>query len=238
MKLRHVLWISALVLTASAVAGVGAPRLLHADTVDPAAGTLSVVGTGVVKTTPDTATISAGVVTQATKAADAIDANATAMTKVIDALKASGIDAKDLQTQYVSVDPRYDDTGQNLVGYNATNSVSAKVRDLAQVGDVIDTAVAAGANSVSGPSLSRDDQDELYRDALEDAVAKARLKATSLARAAGRSLGEIRALREEVVSSGPIAFGALDAKAAGASTPIEPGRTEVTASVRVVFALS
>ena len=78
-----------------------------------------------VKTTPDTATISAGVVTQATKAADAIDANATAMTKVIDALKASGIDSKDLQTQYVSVDPRYDDNGQNLVGYNATNSVSA-----------------------------------------------------------------------------------------------------------------
>src|SRR5436190_21849423 len=141
MKIRNVVWISALVLVASAVAGVGAPRLLHADTTDPAAGTLSVVGTGVFKTTPDTATISAGVVTQATKAAAAIEANATAMTKVIDALKAKGIDAKDVQTEYVSVDPRYDDTGQNLVGYNATNSVSATVRDLAQVGDVIDTAV-------------------------------------------------------------------------------------------------
>ncbi len=238
MKIRHVLWISALVLVASALAGVGAPRLLRADTTDPAAGTLSVVGTGVVKTTPDTATISAGVVTQAVKAANAIDANATAMTKVIDALKASGVDSKDIQTAYVSVDPRYDDSGQSLVGYNATNSVTAKVRDLAQVGDVIDAAVAAGANSVSGPSLSRDDQDQLYRDALEDAVAKARLKATTLARAAGRSLGEIRSLSEETVGSGPIAYDAYAAKAPVASTPIEPGTTEVTASVRVVFALS
>jgi|SRR3954447_10360607 uncharacterized protein YggE len=238
MKIRNVVWISALVLVASALAGVGAPRLLHAETNDPANGTLSVVGTGIVKTTPDTATISAGVVTQATKAADAIDANAKAMTKVIDALKASGIDSKDLQTQFVSVDPRYDDTGQNLVGYNATNSVSATVRSIAKVGDVIDTAVAAGANNVSGPSLSRDDQDQLYRDALEDAVAKARLKATTLARAAGRSLGEIRGLREENVSAGPIAYDALAAKAADVSTPIEPGTTAVTASVRVVFALS
>ncbi len=81
MKIRNVVWISALVLLASALAGVGAPRLLRADTTDPAAGTLSVVGTGVVKTTPDTATISAGVVTQAVKAANAIDANATAMTR-------------------------------------------------------------------------------------------------------------------------------------------------------------
>ena len=238
MKIRNVVWISALVLMASALAGVGAPRLLHAETSDPANGTLSVVGTGVVKTTPDTATISAGVVTQATKAADAIDANAKAMTKVIDALKASGIDSKDLQTAFVSVDPRYDDTGQNLVGYNATNSVSAIVRSIAKVGDAIDTAVAAGANNVSGPSLSRDDQDQLYRDALEDAVAKARLKATTLARAAGRSLGEIRALSEENVSAGPIAYDAFAAKAADVSTPIEAGTTAVTASVRVVFALS
>ncbi len=157
---------------------------------------------------------------------------------MIDALKASGVDSKDIQTAYVSVDPRYDDSGQSLVGYNATNSVTAKVRDLAQVGDVIDAAVAAGANSVSGPSLSRDDQDQLYRDALEDAVAKARLKATTLARAAGRSLGEIRSLSEETGGSGPIAYGAFAKAAAADSTPIEAGTTEVTASVRVVFALS
>ncbi len=225
MKIRNVVWISALVLVASALAGVGAPRLLHAETTDPANGTLSVVGTGVVKTTPDTATISAGVVTQATKAADAIDANAKAMTKVIDALKASGIDSKDLQTQFVSVDPRYDDTGQNLVGYNATNSVSATVRDLAKVGDVIDAAVAAGANNVSGPSLSRDDQDQLYRDALEDAVAKARLKATTLARAAGRSLGEIRVAERGERERGADAYDAFAAKAADVSTPIEAGTT-------------
>ena len=71
------------------------------------------------------------------------------------------------------VDPRYDDQGQrDPSATTRTNSVSAIVRDLAQVGDVIDAAVAAGANNVSGPSLSREDQDKLYRDALENAVAE------------------------------------------------------------------
>src|SRR5258707_7578874 len=112
MKLRHVIWFSALVLSASAVAGIGAPRLIHAGTGDPAAGTLSVVGTGSVTTKPDTATLSAGVTTQGSTAAEAMRTNAEAMAKVIDALKAAGVSSKDLQTEVASVKPRYDDTGQ------------------------------------------------------------------------------------------------------------------------------
>ena len=89
----------------------------------------------------------------------------------------------------MSVNPRYDDNGQAITGYDASNSVSAIVRGLSDVGDVIDAAVAAGANNVSGPSLSRDDQDKLYRDALEDAVAKARERQRlSHARPASRSV--------------------------------------------------
>ena len=237
MKLRNVVWISTLVLVASALAGVGAPRLIRAESGDPAAGTLSVVGTGVVKTKPDTARISAGVTTEGAKADEAMKANATAMQKVIDALKAQGIDAKDLQTEYVSVEPRYDDAGSHIVGFAASNSVAAVVRDITQAGAVIDAAIAAGANTVGGPSLSRADQDELYRDALADAVAKARLKATSLARAAGLTLGEIRSLSEGTQEAIPVSsFAALAAK--DAATPIEPGTTEITADVRVVFAVS
>ena len=70
MKLRNVVWISALVLVASALAGVGAPLLIRAESGDPPAGTLSVVGTGVVKTKPDTARVSAGVTTEAAKAGE------------------------------------------------------------------------------------------------------------------------------------------------------------------------
>jgi uncharacterized protein YggE len=236
MRIRHVVWISALVLAASAIAGVGAPRLIHADAGDAAPGTLSVLGTGSVTTTPDTARLSAGMTTQGSTASEAMDANAKAMAKVIQALKDAGVASKDLQTEFVSVNPRYDDNGQAIVGYSASNSVSAIVRGLSDVGDVIDAAVAAGANNVSGPSLARDDQDKLYRDALEDAVADARQKATALANAAGVSLGKIRSLSESPQSVGPVMFDALAAKES--STPIEPGTAEITASVGVVFAIS
>lgn len=235
MRLRRVIWISALVLAASALAGVGAPRLIHADSSGPRSGTLSVVGTGSVTTVPDTATLSAGVTTPGSTAAEAMDANARAMAKVIQALKDAGIASKDLRTQFVSVDPRYDDGTQRITGYSASNSVSAVVRGLSDVGDVIDAAVAAGANTVSGPSLARDDQDKLYRDALENAVANAREKAAALARAAGVSLGAVKSLDESPESNGPIVYGAL-AKT-DAATPIEPGTTEITATVRIVFAI-
>jgi uncharacterized protein YggE len=241
MKVAHVVWISALVLAASAIAGIGAPRLISADTGDPPPGTLSVLGNGSVTTTPDTARLSAGVTTQGSTASDAIAANADAMSKVIDALKRAGVASKDLQTQYVSVDPRYDDNGtQTIVGYSASNSVSAVVHRLPDVGDVIDAAVAAGANNVSGPSLAREDQDKLYRDALEDAVANARQKATALARVSGLSLGAIRSLSESPQGGGPIVYGGFDAMAArqAAPTPIEPGTADITATVRVVFAVS
>jgi uncharacterized protein YggE len=235
MKLGHVVWISALVLAASAVAGVGAPRLIRADAGDPPLGTLTVTGTGSVTTQPDTARLSAGVTTQGANASDAMAANGEAMAKVIAALKRAGVASKDLQTEFVSVDPRYDRGGREVVGYSASNSVSAVVRDLSKVGDAIDAAVAAGANNVSGPSLARDDQDKLYREALESAVANARDKASALARAAGISLGAVRSLSEMAQGGGPVTFSALAVRES--STPIEPGTAEITATVRVVFAI-
>src|SRR6266480_1772458 len=136
MRARNVVWISLLVLAASAIAGVGAPRLILADSSDPQSGTLSVDGTGSVATQPDSATLSAGVTTQGATASEAMNANAKAMAKVIQALKDAGVASKDLQTQFVSVDPRYDDSGQRITGYGANNSVSAVVRGLSDVGDV------------------------------------------------------------------------------------------------------
>jgi uncharacterized protein YggE len=236
MKVRNIVWISALVLAASAIAGVGAPRLIFADSTDTPAGTLSVVGVGSVTTTPNSARVSAGVTTDGATASQAMHANAKAMAKVIAALKDAGIASKDLQTEFVSVNPRYDGDGQKITGYNASNSVSALVRGLSDVGDVIDAAVAAGANSVSGPSLARDDQDKLYRDALEKAVANAREKAAALARAASVSLGDVQSLSESPATPAPVDFGGATS-ALAVSTPIEPGTAEITASVRVVFAI-
>ena len=237
MRTRRALWISAVLLAASALAGVGAPQLIRAESTDPKPGTISVDGSGSVTTEPDTATTSFGVVTQGATAQDAMAQNSTAMAKVIEALKRAGVAGKDLQTQYVSLDPRYDNQGREVLGYNATNSVAAVVRDLAQVGRVIDAGIAAGANNVSGPSLSREDRDKLYNEALEKAVADAKAKAEVLARAAGVSVGAVQSVSENQQGGGPVPLG-YAAMRAVADTPIEAGTTQITASVRVVFALT
>src|ERR1043166_9379066 len=148
MGTRRMLWITATVLAASALAGVGGPELIRAEPSDAAPGTISVTGNGSVETQPDTATISCGVVTQGATAREAMDRNSAAMRKVIDALKKAGVADKDLQTQYVSLNPRYDNEGRTVVGYDASNTVSAVVRKLADAGSVIDAATAAGANNV------------------------------------------------------------------------------------------
>jgi uncharacterized protein len=236
MRARRALWITVTLLAASALAGVAAPALIRAENTDQKPGTISVDGSGSVETEPDTATASFGVVTQGATAQAAMAQNSAAMTKVIDALKRAGVAAKDLQTQYVSLDRRYDNQGREILGYNATNSVSAIVRDLAQVGPVIDAGIGAGANNVSGPSLSREDRDKLYHEALEKAVADARAKADVLARAAGVTVGAVQSMTESPQGGGPmpIAFGAMRA---AADTPIETGTTQITAGVRVVFTL-
>ena len=235
MRARRALWITATLLAASALAGVGGPALIHAESTDPKPGTISVDGSGSIETEPDTATTSFGVVTQGATAQEAMAQNSAAMKKVIDALKRAGVPAKDLQTQYVSLDSRYDNQGREILGYNASNSVSAVVRDLAQVGPVIDAGIAAGANNVSGPSLSREDRDKLYREALEKAVADAKAKAEVLAKAAGVTVGAVQSITESPQGGGPmpITFAAMRA----ADVPIETGTTQITAGVRVVFTL-
>jgi uncharacterized protein YggE len=237
MGTRRLLWITATLLVASALAGVGAPALIRAESTDARPGTISVTGSGTVTTEPDTATTTFGVVTQGATAQEAMARNSQEMAKVIDALKRAGIASKDLQTQYVSLDPRYDNQGREVVGYTASNSVAAIVRDLERAGNVIDAAVTAGANTVSGPSLSRDDQSKLYNDALERAVANAKAKADVLARAAGVSVGAVQSMTESPQTGGgpmPVSFAAM----ADSATPIERGTTKIVANVRVVFALS
>jgi uncharacterized protein YggE len=237
MRVRRLVWTTATLLVASALAGVGAPALIRAESTDPRPGTISVAGSGSVNTEPDTATTSFGVVTQGATAEEAMSRNSEEIAKVIEALRRAGVASKDLQTQYVSLDPRYDAQGRAVVGYNASNSVSAIVRDLPQVGDVIDAAVAAGANNVSGPSLSREDQGKLYNDALERAVADAKAKAEVLARATGVYVGAVQSVTENPQSGAgpmPLSFSAVR----GPATPIETGTTQIVANVQVVFALS
>ncbi|HYK06912.1 MAG TPA: SIMPL domain-containing protein [Gaiellaceae bacterium] len=198
------------------------------------AGGITVQGTASVAAVPDRAELSFGVETQGQTARAALSANAAEMRGVIAALKTAG--GTEVKTQSISLSPRYGE--QNAVqAFVATNSVSAAIKEIGRAGVLIDAAVNAGANQVYGPSLSRGDQDELYRNALEAAVADARASAQALASAANLSLGRITAIVEGG-GSAPQPFAAADKAMEAGSTPIEPGTQQVTAVVSVTFSVS
>lgn len=229
MKKLTIVLTSLLALAAvAAVTRAGDAPAAAADTGDAITVQGSASATGV----PDRAQLSFGVETQATSAKAALNANAAEMRKVIAAVKAAG--GTSIQTQSVSLSPRYDEKN-SVTGYTATNTVGATALDLAKAGALIDAAVAAGANQVYGPSLSVADQEGLYRKALAGAVADARTKAQALAAAAGVSLGRITG----VVEGGgavPMPLDAAKSSEAG-STPIEPGRQQIGATVTVTFSI-
>src|SRR5829696_2463342 len=194
MRTRRIVIAAVTIAAASLVAGAGAPLAARAE--DPQPGTITVMGTGTVSSVPDTATISFGVVTQATTAAQAMSANTTAAERMIAAVKGAGIDSKDIHTDFVTLSPRYSERGDEIVGYTASNSVSATIRDLGRAGTVIDAAVGAGANSVNGPFLEPSEVTALYQDALKRAVADARTKGEALAAAGGMTLGAVSSMSE------------------------------------------
>ena len=218
-------------LVVAAVAAVAVLQPGGAGAVDPppTTDTVTVSGEGVVLAVPDRAEISAGVETRAPTARAALQANASAMADVLEALRSAG--GTDVTTQSVSLSTSFDDKGSPN-GFVASNIASATVA-FAKAGALIDAAVAAGANTVYGPSPSRSDADTLYREALAKAVADASGRAAVLAKAAGRELGRVTAISESGAAPVPVFAKA----AADASTPVESGPQETTASVSVTYEL-
>ena len=225
----------ALVGAVLAVLVAGATRAGGAPSAAPQ-HSIVVAGQGAVSARPDRAQLSFGVSSDAKSASAALRANAAEMTKVIAALKAQGIVAADLRTDLVSLSPRYSQNGETVVGYTATNSVTATVRNLAKIGAIIDAAVDAGANQVSGPNLVRSSAASLYRAALRGAITDARGKARTIAAASGLHIRRITDVSESSAAPSPMP---LTAKAsADASTPVETGSTLVEAAVTVTFAVA
>src|SRR5918996_1708475 len=192
--MRRLLFLAAAGLTVVALAGaVGLPDLAGAqDSSDAEPDTITVTGIGSVAAVPNEAQMSFGVETRGQTARAAVSANADAARRVINALRQAG--ARELATQYVSVYPVSGENGR-MDGYSATNSVSA-VSDVDDAPALVDAAVEAGANQVSGPSMSSSNAEELYRQALAKAVEEARARAEILARSADRSLGAITSISE------------------------------------------
>jgi uncharacterized protein len=214
--------------------GVGLPEAASGAEGD-ATRSISATGVGSVSVTPDEAELSFGVQTQGSTATAALEANATAMRRVLAALRNAGIADDDLQTQYLSVSPRTEPDGTAIVGYDAFNSVSARIGNLARVGPVIDAATAAGANTVSGPSFGRSDREELHQQALRAAYENARANAQALAAAANVTLGNVVSVVEGVAAA-PMPL-AMERSAVATDVPVEPGKQEIQATVTVTFAI-
>jgi len=230
-RLGKITLVAAALFVAAAIAGVAQPHLGRSAT--PSATAITVTGNGTVHATPDRASFDFGVQTQASTAAGALSKNAQQARRIVDALKRAGIGASDIQTTDVSLWPQTSHNGNRIVGYTASNSVNVTA-PLAKSGDVVDSAVRAGANNVSGPSLDTSDRDALYAEALKQAVAGAKTKAQAIADASGLTLGAMVKVREGGSEANPIFYGPVAARAE-AGPPIEAGTQQIQASVTVTY---
>ena len=240
MRIVRIAAVALFILAVAALAGVGRPEAVQSAEQDPdpaSKRSITVSGTGSVTAVPDRATFGFGVETRAQSASAALAQSSAAMKRIVDALKRAGVEGEDVQTQNVSLYPVTSSDGRHIEGYAASGSVSARLDDLDRAGPVVDAAIGAGANSVSGPSLERSDADELRKGALADAVADARVTAEALAEAAGGSLGDVLSVTETGGSAPPVPYAAR-AEAMAADVSIEPGTQEIQASVTVTFELT
>jgi hypothetical protein len=228
--MRRLAIVAGLLLAAAALAGVLRPEGAAAEAPAATTDTVSVSGVGAVSAVPDEAGVSAGVETRGSTAQEALNANAAAMRRVIAALREAG--GKDVTTQAVTLSPRVGPEGQSD-GFTASNVVSATI-DLDRAGALIDAAVAAGANTVYGPTMTHSQADRLYRSALTKAVADAKVRAQVLAAAAGRELGRVSSIVEGGATP-PVPY--AKAEAADAGAPIVSGPQDIAATVSVTFEL-
>ena len=191
---------------------------------------------------PDVATISAGVVTQAADGNTAMRQNAEQMAKVMAAIKAAGIAEKDIQTSGISLNPQYryvENEAPSITGYQATNTVSLKVRDITKLGKVLDSLASQGANQINGPTFQIDQPEPVYDEARLAALKKARDRAETYAKALGLSVRRIVSISEGGGGFRPVPMMAMAAPRGKMEmdTAVSPGETEVSVSLDVVFEL-
>ncbi|MFC0240605.1 SIMPL domain-containing protein [Rhodopseudomonas telluris] len=228
-------------LSALAVSAFAAAPL-HAQTVSspqPQQPAITVTGEAHKSVAPDIAQIEAGVSNVAKTARSAAEANNMAMGKVLLELKNANLDAKDIQTSRLSIQPQYASSNRpgptEINGYLASNMVTVQVRDTARVASLIDTLVQAGANEIRGISFRVADPSKVLDDVRAEAVADARRKAEIYARAAGVTLGAPLVITEDT-QPGPMPMRKM-VMAQSASAAIAPGEETLGVTVLVSWAI-
>lgn len=232
---------SLLALTAMPVSSAAAQQVPAMQAIS---GTrLDVTATGEVNRVPDVALISAGVVTRASTASQAIAQNAQRMERVIAALRRAGIAERDIQTSSISLNPEYrygDNQPPALTGYQASNQVSVRFRDIAESGAILDALVAQGANQINGPSLTIDKPQEALDEARREALRIARARAELYAQAIGKRVTRILSISEagSMAPPHPMPYAARAmAQADMAETKIVPGEQTLSTTLSVSFEL-
>jgi uncharacterized protein YggE len=219
------LLLALLIVAAAPLAAHGADKLV------------TVTGEATVAVAPDTALIRVGVTSQGKTAREASQANAAKMTGVLAAIKDTGIADRDIQTSQLSLQPQYDSSKPgtpHLLGFQVTNQVTVKIRDIDNLPGVLDRAIGAGANEMSGIEFVVSEQSKLLDRARGEAMADAYRKAELYAAAAGAKVGHVEAIAEEGSTPPPRAMAAFRA----AATPVAPGEQTLHVAVTVSYELT
>lgn len=203
---------------------------------------IRVTGSGSASAQPDRAVVVVGVRTEADEASEALSQNNQQVSDLIDALQQAGIDQEDIQTQQISLFPRYSnqptDSGQPAVtGYIATNTVQVQIDDITQVGTILDTAVQAGGNLIEQIRFEIADQSEVLQQARSQAFDNASEKAQQLAQLAGVTLGDVISI-EETSSQPPIPFAVGGALQEDRAVPVEPGMQSVQVNLLITWEIT
>ncbi|CCM76916.1 SIMPL domain-containing protein [Rhizobium mesoamericanum] len=209
---------------------------------------ISVSGEGQASVAPDMAVLNLSVVKQAKTAREALDENNKAMSDVLAALKKAGIAERDLQTSGFSVQPQFNfpqsNDGQQqppqLVGYQVSNSLSVRVRDLSKLGAILDEAVTLGVNQGGDIQFTNDKPQAAMEEARKNAVADAIKKAKTLAAAADVKIGRVIEISETSPRPQPVPVlrAAMMKEAADSAVPIQGGETSYNVTVNVTFSIA
>lgn len=204
--------------------------------------TIVVTGAGEASRAPDMAFLTLGVESDGATASEALRKNSAQMEATIKTLRDAGVDKKDIQTSNLSVGARYDYSREGqaprLIGYQATNTVSVKLRNLEKAGGVIDKAVASGSNRLDSISFGFADPKPLLNEARKAAVTDARERASLYAEAAGVNLGDVLQISDSFTHTpGPVPVLARADFAEAKAVPIAAGEQTIGASVTIVYAI-
>lgn len=232
-----------LILLLAALVAAGAGTLLVANQVGatgnvgapvkqaPTNHTISVTGHGTYDAAPDQATLTLGVQTHDTNAQTALSNNAAKMNAVIAAVKAQGVDASRIQTSELSI--WYDSQNDTYV---VSHQITVRIANIAKVGAILDSAVAAGANNSWGVSFGLKDDSAARSQALQAATADALKRATAIAAGLGVHISGVSSASEASYNVTPLPYGAAaGAPASAPSTQVQPGQLTITADVSVVY---